>query len=283
MLGIRLAPDDVNFIMKMKKVKYSNCEIARKLGVTEGTIRYRLKRQLSGKEDGRSQRPSELDGYYAVIKKWEEQYGDTYHRPAMKTLYGRLQRDYGYTGSYDAFRRYIRKHIPDFHRKVIRIRIETPPGALLFVDWKEEIQVQMGQYGNWVKLQGLCFTLGYSRKMAVQFCERKDLESFIHCHQKGFLDIGGLPEVVRTDCLKSAIIRWRGSKSVLNERYERYMKSLGIEVFPSRPGVPEDKGKVEKRIRDLFSRMDFRHQVFSDMSDLHKRVNEELRKLRASG
>lgn len=279
MPAIKITPDEVDFIMKMKKVKYSNCEIARKLGVTEGTIRYRIKRKLSGKEDGRKKRGSALDRYNSVLKKWEEEYRDAHHRPAMKVLYKRLQQEYGYKGSYDAFRRYIRKHLPEFHRKEMRMRIETPPGALMLVDWKEDIHVQMGHYGNWVKLQGFCFTLGFSRKMVVQFCERKDLESFIQCHQRGFREIGGLPEVVRTDCLKSAVHRWKGRNSVLNERYERYMKGLGIEVFPSRPGMPQDKGKVEKRIRDLFSQMDFRNQVFSDMADLHKKVNEELGRL----
>ncbi|HDO22961.1 MAG TPA: hypothetical protein ENG86_08980, partial [Nitrospirae bacterium] len=242
MPGIKLTPDDIYIIMKMKKLEYTNSEIARKLGVTEGAIRYRIKRQKSGKEDRRKNKGSELDRYFSVIKLWEGEYRDVRHRPAMKTLYERLKKDYGCKGSYDAFRRYIRKHFPEFHKKAVRMRIETPPGALLLVDWKEDVQVQVGGYGNRVKLQALCFTLGFSRKMAVQFSEKKDLESLIHCNQKGFMDIGGLPEVVRTDCLKSAVKRWKGINSELNERYERYMKGLGIEVFPARPGIPEDKG-----------------------------------------
>jgi transposase len=279
MPGMKISVDEVDFIIKMKKLKYSNCEIARKLGVTEGTIRYRITRQLSGKGDGRKGKASELDRYFSVLTQWAEDYSGVYHRPAMKTLYERLERDYSYKGSYDAFRRYLGKHFPEFHRKVVRMRIETPPGAIAFVDWKEDIQVQMGGYGNWVKLQALCLSLGFSRKMVVRFCEKKDLKSFIHCHQEGFRKLGGLPEIVRTDCLKSAVLRWKGSKSVLNERYERYMKGLGVEVFPSRPGVPEDKGKIEKRIRDVFSRIDFKHQVFADMADLHQKAEEEIRKL----
>lgn len=35
----KLSPDDLDFITKMKKVKYSNCEIARKLGVWEVTTK----------------------------------------------------------------------------------------------------------------------------------------------------------------------------------------------------------------------------------------------------
>lgn len=279
MPGMKIRVDEVEFIIKMKKLEYSNCEIARKLRVSEGAIRYRVKRHLSGKKDGRKEKASALDRYYALMKQWEEDYSDEYHRPAMKTLFECLQKDYGYKGSYDAFRRYLGKHFSGFHGRVTRIRMETPPGALTFVDWKEDVAVQMGGWGQWIKVQVLCMSLGFSRKPVVIFCEKKDLASFIHGHQEGFRKLGGLPEVVRTDCLKSAVLQWRGNKSVLNERYERYMKGLGVEVFPARPGEPEDKGKMEKRIRDIFSRLDLRNQVFADMADLQRRADEAIEQL----
>lgn len=130
MPNMKISVDEVDFIIKMKKLKYSNCEIARKLGVTEGTIRYRITRQLSGKGDGRKGKASDLDRYVSVLTQWAEDYSGGYHRPAMKTIYKRLERDYSYKGSYDAFRRYLGKHFPEFHRKVVRMRIETPPGAI---------------------------------------------------------------------------------------------------------------------------------------------------------
>jgi len=272
----RLSPDDVDFIMKLKEVKYSNCEIAAKLGVTEGAIRYQLKRRRSGAVDERTRKPSMLDRYRDVIEQWIEDYEDERRRPTLKTLCEWLKRQHGYQGSYDAFRRYIRKAIPEFYKKGARIRVETPPGALLLVDWKEDLRAQMGEAGRWVKVQGLCFTLGFSRKMTVRFTERKNLDAFIHAHQEAFRRIKGLPGMIRTDCLKSAVVQWRGNRSVLTERYRRYLDRLGIDAFPARPGTPEDKGKVEKRIRDLFGRLDFAHTVFSDMSDLQNQVDEEL-------
>lgn len=279
MPGMKIRANEIEFIITMKKFKYSNCEIARKLGVTEGAIRYRVKRHLASKGDGRTGKASELDRYSSILKQWEEDYSDAYHRPAMKTLYECLQRDYGYKGSYDAFRRYLGKHFSGFHGKVMRMRIETPPGAMAFVDWKEDLPVQMGAWGNWIKVQALCMSLGFSRKPVVRFCERKDFTSFMHGHQEGFRRLGGLPEVVRTDCLKSAVLQWKGSKSVLNERYERYMKGVGVGLFPARPGEPEDKGKLEKRIRDIFSRLDFKHQLFADMVDLQRRADEAIESL----
>jgi transposase len=272
----RLTPDDVDFIMKMKEVKYSNCEIAAKLGVTEGAVRYRIKRCESGAVDGRKSKPSMLDRYRDVIDCWRRDYEGERRRPTLKTLCEWLRQRHGYQGSYDAFRRYIRKAIPEFYKKGARVRVETPPGALLLSDWKEDVKVQMGSSGRWVKVQALCFTLGFSRKVVVRLSERKDLDAFIHGHQEAFRCLGGLPEVIRTDCLKSAVLQWRGSRSVLNERYQRYLEKLGIKAFPARPGEPQDKGKVEKRIGDLFGRLDFKHIVFKDMADLQKRVDEEL-------
>jgi len=91
---------------------------------------------------------------------------------------------------------------------------------------------------------------------------------------------GDLPEVIRTDCMKSAIVKWKGAHSVLNESYKRYISGLGIGAFPSRPGTPQDKGKMEKRIRDLFSWMDFKHRVFRDMADLQESLDREHSELK---
>jgi transposase len=265
-----------DFIMSMKRLEYSNREIARKLGVSEGAIRYHIKRRCSGKEDGRKHKPSCLDPFFSAIELWIEDYRESRRRPTLKTLYTWLKRDHGYQHSYDAFRRYVRKHFPELHKKGSWVRIETPPGVLLFVDWKEDVLVQMWEPGHWVKVQFLCFTLGFSRKMVVRVTERKDLSAFIHSHQKALCRLGGLPEVIRTDCLKSAVVKWQGERSVLTEGYQRYLGDLVVDAFPSRPGMPEDKGKVEKRIRDLFSGLDFKHRVFKDMADLQRKVDKEL-------
>lgn len=275
----RLDTEEVDCIMKGKKLELSNCEIARKLGVTEGAVRYQLKQAALGLEDGRKNKPSQLDGFMPYIKSWIDDYKDEKKRPSIRLLYDILVEKHGYHNSYDALRRYVRKHFPDFVKKKVWLRIETPPGILLQVDWKEDIKVQMGEWGNWVVVQALVFTLGFSTKPVVVYSELRDVESFICCHQEGFRRLGGLPQFIRPDCLGSAVRKWRGLNSELNSRYERYIRRLGIEVFPSRPYTATDKGKVEKRIRDYFSRMDFKHQVFRDMSDLQRVTDLKLKAL----
>jgi hypothetical protein len=54
------------------------------------------------------------------------------------------------------------------------------------------------------------------------------------------------------------------------------MSDLGIEVFPARPGTATDKGKVEKRIGDLFRRIDLKHRIFEDVLQLQRFIDRTL-------
>jgi len=272
----RFNPADTDFIMKMSEVGYSNVEIARRLGVTEGAIRYRLKRRAEGRSDGRKRKTSALAAFSGVIGVWIADYEGSRRRPTLWLLDRMLRAHHGYSRSYDALRRYVRKHFPEFHKKGARIRLETPPGTMMFVDWKEDIQVQIGAPGAWRKVQGLCFNLGFSRKMVVRYAFSKDLEAFLTQHQEAFRKLGGLPEVIRPDCLKSAVISWRGERSALNKRYRQYLEPLGVTAFPARPGTPEDKGKIEKRILDLYSRLDLKHRVYRDLGELEEHTDRIL-------
>ncbi|MGA1871827.1 MAG: hypothetical protein ACMUJM_25165 [bacterium] len=206
----RLTAEEHEFIMKLKKVKYSNCEIARSIGVTEGAIRYRIKREKSGLPDRRKNKPSVLSQFESVIEKWIEDYKDDVKRPTLKLLYQILRERHGYKQGYDAVRRYVRKHYPEFYKKGVYIRIETPPGSLIQIDWKEDLKVQCGKPGQWVTLHALIFSLGFSRKRTIIYSDVKDLDAFISCHQKAFQVFGGLAAFIRSDCLKTAIVRWRG-------------------------------------------------------------------------
>jgi hypothetical protein len=215
--------------MKAKTMEYSNSEIARKLGITEGAVRYRLKRAASNRSDGRSQKISGLGKYHEVISVWLEEQHGTRHHPTLKLLYETLVTYHNCRHSYDALRRYVRKYFPELVKKGAKIRLETPPGKLIQVDWKEDVLVQIGNHGNWVRVHALFLILGFSRKTAVIFSERKDLASFIHCHQEGFRQLG--------------------------------------------------KGKVEKKIRDVFGRLDISHRVYSNMLELQQTASQKLAEL----
>lgn len=51
----------------------------------------------------------------------------------MVAIHGRLTKNYGYTGSYSSVRRFVGQLLPK-HKEVV-VRIETPPGAQVQVDF----------------------------------------------------------------------------------------------------------------------------------------------------
>jgi len=62
---------------------------------------------------------------------------------------------------YDAFRRYVHKHWPDFAKTPYWVRLETPPGQLSQLDWKESLKVQLGRPGRYVKVEMLVLNPGF--------------------------------------------------------------------------------------------------------------------------
>ena len=252
----------------------SNCELAEAFGVTEGTIRYWKKRE--GKADNRTLKPSGVAFYTPQIQAWMDGQADRLRKESVLDLYESLRRDHDFKLSYDALRRYITKHWPTWGKESKgSIRLETPPGVLTQVDWKEDVRVRLGSFDHMVPVQFFVAMLSFSRHMAVVPSLEKDMDGFLQAHNKGWVRLGGLTEWVRTDCLATAVHTWHGRDSELTDAYGRYLDHLGVKCFPARPGTPTDKGKVEKRIRDFFATLDFERRVFKDLSDLQTYLDEQ--------
>jgi transposase len=275
----RLSRAEVGVVMTLKELGQTNVAIARTLGVSEGAIRYRLKREACGRDDGRSHRSSAVARYAEIIDWWVAENGTNRHRPTLKLLYERLVEHHGYELSYDALRRYVRRHYPEWLKKGARLRLETPPGKLAQVDWKEDLRVQIGGVGQWRTVHVLVVELSFSRKTVLWASEHKTLAALVSGQQMAWRTLGGMPDWVRPDCMKAAVKRWRGQHSILNDGYRRYMEGVGIGVFPARPGHGSDKGKVEKRIRDVLDRIEIERRVFVSLAQFQAHLERGVRAL----
>jgi hypothetical protein len=76
--------------------------------------------------------------------------------------------------------------------------------------------------------------------------------------------------------LKTGVQKWKGFQSLLNTSYETFLSALNVRAFPARPKTPEDKGKVEKKIRDIFACLDLDHRVFDSLEQLQQCCNDFL-------
>jgi hypothetical protein len=75
-MGRRLREEEVMTIEVLHERGCSNREIARKLGIRENAVRYRLARLASGASDGRSDKPFQAESLHVVIAHWLERSGE---------------------------------------------------------------------------------------------------------------------------------------------------------------------------------------------------------------
>ena len=75
-MPMRLSEEEVVTIRVLAEKGQNHCQIARTVGVTEGAVRYHLRRAAEGAVDGRSQRRFEAESMAAVIAAWHEERKD---------------------------------------------------------------------------------------------------------------------------------------------------------------------------------------------------------------
>ncbi len=160
-------------------------------------------------------------------------------------IYQDLVEEHGYTGSYDAVKRYARKL-----RKKVRgftDRLEHMPGREAQVDFgKATCRILKG--GKWKRMWIFKMTLTCSKHAYEELVETQDLETFLRCHERAFVFFGGVPEIVTIDNLKAGVIEASIFDPILNETYLKFAMHWGFAVNPCIPRRPEHKGVVERDI-----------------------------------
>ena len=246
----KLGREQIVTLQVLKQQGQSHCETARLLCVTEGTVRYHLRRAAQGAVDGRAKRLLiERAGLEAVVAEWwtaqREQLGEQ-RPPNVEALLEYLRSEYGYTGSYKSVRKYVREKFPPPKVRPFR-RVETPPGAQSQSDWGE-FTLDLGAESGLETVYAFVMTLSHSRKSAVIWSRRMDQLAWHHCHNEAYQRLGGVAATNRIDNLKTGVVRGAGAWGELNAQYKTYARTLGFHIDACEPFSPEQKGKTERRV-----------------------------------
>ena len=259
-------------IKKLKERGSTTRSIAEVLGVTEGAVRYHLRRQAAGAEDGRAKQVHLAEAYHEAIEVWLDRQGP--EAPLNLTeLHAWLAEEHEFPGSVRSVQRYFEARFPRPRRRARR-RVETPPGAQGQVDWAEFRGVQFVDGPR--DLYALHVTLSWSRYDAVVWSEHKDLLSWLWCHGEALRRLEGVPATMRVDNEKTAVSRGAGAWGEINSSYRRYAEVARFHVDACAPRSPEAKGKVERRIRDQRLRDDPHSRVWTDLAELQAWTDERM-------
>ena len=268
----KLSEEEIVTLRTLHGKGESNSGIARMLGVTEGAVRYHLRR--AGVRDGRRVKPRKAEEVAAAIAHWMEDHrGRGLRRPVnIKSLYEWLVVEQGYRGSYKSVLRYVRSEYPRPKIRPFR-RVETPPGAQAQVDWGEEI-VDIGD--GLQKLYCFVMVLSHCRKEVLIWSRSMNQLAWHHVHNEAFGRLGGIPAVVRLDNLKTGVSRGAGPWGEINTAYRAYARGVGFHADPCLPRAPEDKGKAENHLGRSRSRLDVRGKRFDGLAALQAYTDERL-------
>lgn len=242
---MKLGQEERMTIQILRQRGHSRREIARLLGVCEGTVRYHLGRQALGAVDGRAQQQQLGDGWSEKVSAHVEAQKEG---PVnLAELHDWLVEEHGYPGSLRSVQRYYRRRYPKPKRRARR-RVETPPGAQAQADWAEWPRIWVG--GRQVRGYQFHLRLSHSRFGARVWSPRKDQLSWHHVHNEAFRRLEGIPATVRVDNEKTAMARGAGAWGELSKSYRRYARAVRFHIDACPPRSPRYKGKVERGIRN---------------------------------
>lgn len=242
----RLRREEVVTIEVLAERGQSKSEIARALGVTEGTVRYHLKHHGDCSEDGRKDKPRLAEAVAGIIDVWVERQRDGDRPVNVRDLYDHLVDDHDYAGSYKSVLRYMRAKYPKPPMRTYR-RVEKPPGAQVQTDWAEYPGIDVGRGPE--RLHAFMMVLSHSRKTVMVWSRTEDQLGWLWCHNEAFRRLCGIAAVNRVDNVKTAVVRGAGAWGVLNETYRTYARMLGFHIDPCQPRAANAKGKVEAKVR----------------------------------
>jgi transposase len=158
------------------------------------------------------------------------------------------------------------------------MRHEHRAGEKLFVDYTgQTVAIVDGETGEIQKAQIFVAVLGASNFTYAEATLSQKIEDWIGSHVRAFSYIGGVPEAVVPDNLKSGVIKTCRYEPDINPTYNDLARHYQTVILPARVRKPRDKAKAEAGVllveRWILAKL--RNHTFFSLVDL----NREIRKL----
>lgn len=230
-------------IRSMHRQGLSITDIAEVTGFDRKTVRRWLIQPGPPRYGPRPSRPSKLDPYKLYIDQrlsagvWN----------AIVLL--RELRAQGYPGGYTILKDYLQPKRESARAVAVR-RFETPPGQQGQVDWGHLGTLDAD--GQRLSIWSFVLTLGHSRALYAGLATDQTLESLLRQHEEAFQYLGGVPDEMLYDHIKTIVLGTDARGEVRwHPVFWDFARYWGFRPRLCRPYRAQTKGKVESGIRYL--------------------------------
>jgi transposase len=176
------------------------------------------------------------------------------------------------------------------------MRQEHRAGEKLFVDYAgQTVPITDRDTGELRPASIFVGVLGASNYTYAEATWSQELPEWIGSHVRCFEFLGGVPEIVVPDNLKSAVTHAHRYEPELNPTYRELARHYGVAVIPARAARPRDKAKAEAgvqlverwilarlRNRQFFSLAQLNAAIAQLLIELNRRAFKKLPGSRAS-
>lgn len=237
--------------------------IARVTGHDRKTIRAIVNGPVNPQPKERKKRASILDPFVPYLERRVEEGVLNCNK-----LFDEIRRQ-GYQGGKSTLKNFVQPY-REARRAEATVRFETEPGEQGQVDWAHFGFIE--HQGRRRRLYAFVMTLGWSRASYLEFTVSRDAASWLRCHIHAFRYLGGVPQVVLHDNLKTAVLEREADGTIhWNPRYLDFAHYYGFTPQACQPYRAQTKGKVESGIR--YVRGNFWPGLrFFDLADLNEQA-----------
>ena len=171
----------------------------------------------------------------------------------------------GYKGSKSGFRAIVSRMRPRRPAEAF-VRRAVLPGEEAQVDWAHFGKITIGRAER--PLFAFVMVLSFSRMRFVYFAMRAAMPSFLRGHVEAFRFFERSPRVILYDNLKSAVLEREGDAVRFHPTLLALAGHYRFEPRACAPYRPNEKGRVERAIRDVRENF-FAAREFESIADLN--------------
>lgn len=245
-------------ILDLARQGLSVSAIARRTGHDRKTVRTYIARGLEPPAyKPREPVPSPLAPFEAFLRERVGRFPDLTGRRLWREV-----RDLGFAGGYSTVTDFLRVVRPPAEPAFER-RFETPPGRQGQVDFAH-FKVRFEDEPGAERIVWLfSLVLGHSRMMWARFVAQQDLATVLRCHVAAFDALGGVPEQILYDRMRTAVLGEVDERGIVyNDKLLALAGHYGYLPKACKPYRAKTKGKVERPFRyvreDFFLARSFR-------------------------
>lgn len=153
------------------------------------------------------------------------------------------------------------------------------PGEKLYVDFAgKQLSYIDQKTAEVVECSVFVACLPYSDYGFAIAVRNQSVEEFLYALEKCLHFLGGVPQIIVPDNLKSAVIRADRYEPDINTALEDFANHYGTTVIPTRVAKPKDKALVENQVKLVYSRVyaKIRKQQFFSLTQLNQAIREKM-------